>query len=430
MSRLKSFIVLTLGNKWVHVAALIIYYALMVCEYYNFVCPHFPHLRFEWHYSAASILIGAVLVALLAVCVFKIRHSSGFAHALAVFVSVLFCVPSIVLYQFGNCSIFPCLYSLLFVFLVSSSLLKLPSYTVPTVPQRYRIPLLAALAGMMIIPFFFVFGFNFDFSVFSMGQEIYTARAAARARSTTLTSYLFGPLTKVLLPILLVIGLSRKNWILVFLSIAALLYIFLVNPHKSVFLSVFLIILFFFFDDYNLKSGIALCGVVLMIGASALFTFVSGNILPESILVRRMFFVPAQLSSVYFSFFDNNHIYLSHSILHHFIEYPYNLDPPHVIGMYMYGRTNVSCNTGFIGDGFMNFGHFGALLFTIGTAAVFRFFESLRLKPEFFGVILLTLFTFLNSAFLTSLLTHGVIFLMIVALFFLKTDKDIGENEK
>ncbi|MBO4232481.1 MAG: hypothetical protein J5862_04525 [Bacteroidales bacterium] len=424
MNKLKERVLQLLGNKKAHIAMFFVYYVLMTVEYWNFVCRNFPHLHFHWTCSAVTVVCGFLLLAALAFLIFKLKPSSSFAYALSVFVAVLFCVPAIIFFQFGNGSIFPCIYSLLFTFLISSSLIKIPTFPSPVVPQRFQVPVLLVLALLALIPFVVVFGFDVNFNVFSMGLEIYDVRAAARARTTTLTAYLFGPLVKVLLPLLLVYGVARKKWLVVAFAAVAMLYIFLVNPHKAVFLSLFLVLIFCLFDDYNLKAGFILFGVVLMVAASALVTLVMGNILPESILVRRMFFVPAQLSSVYFSFFENNHIYLSHSVLKHFFDYPYELDPPHLIGWYMYGRTNVSCNTGFIGDGYMNFGHFGALLFTLGTAVVFRFFESVKMRPLFFGVVLLTLFTFLNSAFLTSLLTHGVFFFMLIALFFLKTDND------
>ncbi len=427
MKNLKDKLLQFLSNRTAHIILFCAYYILMVAEYVHFVCPYFPHLHFHWEYSAATVLWGVLLVVALALCIFGLKPSSSFAYALSVFAAALFGVPAIVFFQFGGGSVFPCLYALLFTFLISSRWLQIPSFKSPVVPQRLQMPALLVLALLALLPFILTYGTNLHFNAFSMGTEVYDAREAAQLHATALTAYLFGPLVKVLLPLLLVYGVWRRNgWVAAFAAVA-MLYIFLVNPHKSVVLSLFLVLAFCLFDDYNAKAGLILFGMVLMVVAGALFTMVTGNILPESILVRRMFFTPAQLSSVYFAYFEHNHIYLSHSILHHFFDYPYELDPPHLIGYYMYGRANVSCNTGFIGDGYMNFGHWGALAFTIGTAAVFRFFECLKMRPVFFGVILLTLFTFLNGAFLTSLLTHGVLFFILIALFFLKTDKDLKE---
>ncbi len=427
MKSLKDKLLQLLSNRTAHIILFFAYYVLMVVEYGHFVCPHFPHLHFQWIYSAATVIWGALLLVTLALCIFWLKPSSSFAYALSIFAAVLFGVPTIVFFQFGGGSIFPCLYALLFTFLISSHWLQIPSFKSPLVPQRFQMPTLLALALLALIPFIITFGMDVHFNAFSMGLEVYDVREAAQLRTTTLTAYLFGPLVKVLLPLLLVYGVWRRNgWVIAFATVA-MLYIFLVNPHKAVVLSLFLVLAFCLFDDYDAKAGFILFGVVLMVAAGALFTLATGNILPESIMVRRMFFTPAQLSSVYFAYFEHNHLYLSHSILSHFFVYPYELDPPHLIGYYMYGRTNVSCNTGFIGDGFMNFGHWGSLAFTIGTAAVFRFFECLKMRPIFFGVIVLTMFTFLNGAFLTSLLTHGVLCFMLIALFFLKTDNDLKE---
>ena len=203
------------------------------------------------------------------------------------------------------------------------------------------------------------------------------------------------------------------------------LNIFAANPHKALFLSIFLIVAFYIFDNYKAKAGLILSGILFLILASIIVSITTGNILAESIFVRRMFFIPVQICNGCFDFYNGNPIYLSHSVLSNFSDYPYSVEPAFLMGDYMFGKPNMSCNTGIIADGFMNFGHIGSILFVMVTAVIIKFIESLNIDKTYFGIIIAFVMLFLNSALLTSLLTHGGLFFILILMFFLKdTDHD------
>ena len=88
-----------------------------------------------------------------------------------------------------------------------------------------------------------------------------------------------------------------------------------------------------------------------------------------------------------------------------------------MIGSMMYNRTITNCNTGIVGDGFMNFGHLGALLFVAIGALFVRCVEAQMPNARFFGLLALLVFTFLNSALFTTLLTHGGLVLLVAGCF-------------
>ena len=97
------------------------------------------------------------------------------------------------------------------------------------------------------------------------------------------------------------------------------------------------------------------------------------------------------------------------------------------MGDYMFGKPNMSCNTGIIADGFMNFGHIGSILFIMVTAVIIKFIESLNIDKTYFGIIIAFVMLFLNSALLTSMLTHSGLFLLLILIFFMK-DTDYDKN--
>jgi len=177
-----------------------------------------------------------------------------------------------------------------------------------------------------------------------------------------------------------------------------------------------------FLPSYRYQVRLVLIAFVLMIIASKVITLTTNEIMPESIVVRRTFFLPAIIINDYFDFFKDNHIYLSHSILKSFIEYPYELQPEQIISVEYFNSTTGHCNSGFISDGFMNFGYTGVILNIIGLLAVFKIMEVIKISHLYAGIIFIIIYTFISSYFLTSLLTHGVILFIILAFFILRTD--------
>ncbi len=409
-----------LSNKNLHLIGFLLFYIILTYEYFSFIIPYFEEKGFILDIVFEKSVFGFIVLGILIIKIFFIKQPSGFIYTLSIFVGMGFCIPSIIMYQFAGITIWVPLLSTFFVIILTSKFLNFPhikSINLKFSDQKY---ILMGLTIIMIIPFISTYGLNINKNVFSFGSEIYDIRASAKSQSTILTSYFFGQLTKVLLPSLIVYGLLRKNKLLWITGIILMLYIFMINPHKSVFLSIFVVLAFFLFKNYYSKAGLMISGIIGVLILTFIFTKTTGNILPESIFVRRMFFLPVYISDNYFTFFNDNHVMLSHSILSPFFDYPYDLDPAFLMGDYIYNKPGTSCNTGIIGDGYMNFGIIGTIIFSIIAAIILRFLDSLNMHHSFFGISFLFLVLFMNSALFTILLTHGGILFMIIGLFFFK----------
>ncbi len=414
-----------LSNKTLHLIGFILFYIVLTYEYFYFVVPYFEEKGFTLTPGFEKIIIGFIVLSVLIVKTFFIRQPSEFIYTLSIFVGMGLCIPSIIMYQFSGITIWIPVLSTFFVILLTSRYLKFPqikSVNLKFSDQKY---ILLGLTILMIIPFFYIYGFNINKNVFLFGSEIYDIRASAKSQSNILTSYFFGQLTKVLLPSLIIYGLLRKNKLLWITGIVLMLYIFMINPHKSVFMSIFVVLALFLFKDYYSKAGLIISGIIGVLFLSIIFTKTTGNILPESIFVRRMFFLPVYISDNYFTFFKDNHIALSHSVLSPFSDYPYSLEPPFLMGKYIFNKPETSCNTGIIADGYMNFGIIGAIVFSFIATIILRFIESLNMHHSFFGITILFLILFMNSALFTILLTHGGILFIIIGVFFFKNTNDI-----
>ncbi len=409
------------------------FYIVMTYEYFSFVAPLFTANNFVLSFSPTTINVGFLMLFILMLRLFVNKKVSEFSYAISVFVSITFAIPAIILYQFGNCTIYAPLYSILFVFALTSKYIVIPNFNIKTVRDKHKLPTLLLLSIIMLIPFVLTYKFNINTKSFSFGSELYEARAAAKSAGNFFTSYLAGPLAKVMLPLVIILGIkNRKIWISI-IGIIIMLYLFAVNPHKALFLSIFLIIAFYFFDNYKAKAGLILSGILILIFLSIAISALTDNILAESIFVRRLFFLPVQICNYCFDFYEGNPIYLSHSIFSSFVDYPYSLDPAFLMGDYMYGKPGTSCNTGIIADGFMNFGHIGSILFIMVTAIIIKFIETLKIDKAYFGIVIAFVMLFLNSALLTSMLTHGGLFFILILMFFLKDtdhDKNLPPNHR
>ena len=148
--------------------------------------------------------------------------------------------------------------------------------------------------------------------------------------------------------------------------------------------------------------------------------FISGNYYISSLVVRRVFFIPALLDTYYFDFFKDKPIYWSASFLSPFIDYPYDLNPPHLIASHYFNKPEMSSNNGIISDGYTNFGWIGILVNIGIVSTIFSMINSLNINHKFFGLFFVFFITLLSSALPTVLITHGGIILILVSYLYLK----------
>lgn len=406
-----------------HLVALLALYVLLLVEYGRFVYRHYFQLMgFSYQMQPVSFMLGLLMLAVLMAMLFAVPHRNDRMYTLSLVVASLYALPQIVLFQVGGATPFAPVYSILFCLLLLLPSLQFPQLPLPRVPESRLAWVLPVVCLVALLPFVLAYGFHFDTSVFALDEHIYDVRAAAASRATVFTNYLKGPLANVLLPALLVYGLSRRwrgiPWAL--LAVLLMGYLFLTTPQKSIFFSLFLVAVFYFFRSGHAKGGVFLYGLLAVCLGSVLLQVATGNMLVESIAVRRLFFIPALVTDNYFTFFHHNPLCFSYSFLASLTNaYPYHLDPAHLIGDIMYHRTYTSCNTGIIGDGFMNFGHLGAFFFVVLVALVLRFVDSVPYHHRYFGLVVLLVVNFLNGALFTTMLTHGGLMLLLVVLFLL-----------
>ena len=427
MKKVVDIITRAVSSRGGQMAAFAAMYVLLAVEYYRFVYINYYYLMgFEFRPEPVTVVAGFFMLAIAMAAVFILPGEDRGSYALSMLVALLLCLPSTVMYQFGGVSVFVPLYALLFLLLLRTPLLDMGRWRLPRLPVRYQRYLLPALCLLCLLPFPLAYGLEgIDLSFFAMGEETYDVRAAVSERDTLLTAYLLGPLRMVLLPMLIVYGLTdlKRSWWMSLLGVAGLLFLFLLNPQKSIFFGIAVVLAMYLFRSYRAKAGMILYGLAAACLTAALLNVATGHLMAESIVLRRLFFIPVIVSDNYFTFFDGHPMLLSHSVLGHWVDYPYQLEPSRMIGEMMYNRAETNCNTGIVGDGFMNFGHVGAVLFVAAAALFVRCVEGQMQNARFFGLTALLVYTFLNSALLTTLLTHGGLVLLAAVCFLIPEER-------
>jgi hypothetical protein len=167
-----------------------------------------------------------------------------------------------------------------------------------------------------------------------------------------------------------------------------------------------------------LRRRRSMVGATALLGASALAVVVMAvdwwrvSNDATSLLVRRFLVTPGLVTAGYVQVFDDApKAQLGYSVLAPFVRYPYQAEPPDLVGAHFFGDPATHANTGWLGDGFANFGYPGMV--TASLILVFVLWtidDATKGLPSGFACLffLLPALTLAESAILTAILTHGI----------------------
>ncbi len=272
---------------------------------------------------------------------------------------------------------------------------------------------------LSIIIFFMIykylkFTFNFDLT------KVYEIRSRYVKMGIPLAGYLFNWLAYIVNPVFFALFITKRKWFPIALIVILQLLLFSVTGNKT-FLFAFLFVLALIWIITHKKPlaymAIGLVGIILL---GMLSYWLIDDIWIPSLFIRRTLLVPAQLSFFYYDFFSNNvYTFLSqHRIFRTFLNYPYHLNPPHLIAEVYFNQPKMGANTGVVGDAYMNFGFIGLILWAILLAVILKLIDSFSKGKDMkiaIAAIAMPAITLTNSPLLTNLLTHG----LLLALLFL-----------
>ena len=283
-------------------------YALLWFGYFELVVLRFGYMGFEW---APNIV--KTIEALLVILIFAIGLPSSVKRVSDIFMHIHFLlpiVPMLVLYGAANLSR-SYMYLVLIAFTIVCQVrkIRLPKIRLNTIPMRMMMWGLLAATGLYILSIILMDGLrylNFNF------LKVYELRGLSAHNLPRIFGYFSPMISKVLLPIALLIAVDRRKWGIAVLAFSGSLLVFGLTNHKGVIFYPLAVLGIYFMMQARQSIHWLLTGNLFIIFLS-LFIFFSytANILIPSLLIRRVFFIPANMNFIYYDFFFNKSAYLA-----------------------------------------------------------------------------------------------------------------------
>jgi hypothetical protein len=407
--QLQNFFFRFMESRATFLVAIIVFRLILEAGYLYFVHPIYAYSGFVLEFSIIKYIESWILLYILMLLAsHKLSKPSDFF--ILIFLLGLL-VPLLSLYGLADQSR-STVYTVLMGYVIINSLRKGRKFTLPKIKNGLYIALgLAFVSAMVVTVWFFMSGgvanFNLDL------RKVYEfRRATGELIHVGYMGYINTWATKVFGPFLLAYGLLKRNYFLIVLAISLHIFWFGVTAHKSVlFYPTIIVFLWFYFQRTKALSLLPL-GYFVVIFASLSCYFLFDSVLPASLFIRRVFYVIGILTFDYYNFFGmNEFVYWSNSITSSLIDYPYDVNPALLIGMFR--GTTAHANNSFISTGYMHAGLIGVIFYSIIAGLLFRLIDSLvsRNVPVWFVTALLAIpmrSMLLSADLPTALLSHGI----------------------
>ena len=237
-------------------------------------------------------------------------------------------------------------------------------------------------------------------------------------------------------PVFLIIGTYQQSWWKIIVGILGFGVVFSITGFKTALLTPVLIIglLAFYNVGWDYFAYVALGGMSVFLADAAVLQRISGIITPAS-FARRLVLLPGFLTSMYYDFFSqpNNPVtYFSGRVFGRpFVDYPYDLPVPNLIGATYFDRPVMSANANFWAEGFATLGYAGPILFTALVVVAFLIYNSVTsdldpwartLFPAGYVIIVS------NSDSISLFVTNGFAVLLVILYLYSNVEHDPPEQ--
>lgn len=400
----------------------LIVFILLLLSYRFVVSTAFEYMGFVNNFSFYRLLI-AIPIALLFIQAGKWLYP-GLLQTIWHMILIICLFPHLIFYSFTSGDLSSSVgYAIFLTILLLVSKLKIHNIRskVINIQEGSNLILILGITIILFLPFLYYLPYINIQNLWLKG--IYETRVLFRSiNSSEALAYLISPLSRVLLPALIVVSINQKKWFLLLTIVTLTAYLFLASGAvKSVYFGIFMAIFFYFGATYRSKLQTFIILIITLSIFGIAEYLITGSAVIQDFSIRRVFFVPPLMEDTYYSFFSTHEktIY-SHSFLSFIKEANYELPLARYIGEEVIGKEGLNANVGIVPDGFLSLGWSGVIINSIILSYTFLLFDRMRIDPIFFGIFFTYIYYF-NTAFLgTLLLTHGYLFLILFAFFCLK----------
>jgi hypothetical protein len=226
---------------------------------------------------------------------------------------------------------------------------------------------------------------------------------------------------------LLVYALARRSWWIAAIVVCSYVLFFGLTGHKSVLAAPFIVIGTMLWLAFSKRQWVLPVSFsVLAMGAWGL-SALTNDIFVVSILVRRVFFIPAEFNFTYYTYFaEHGHLFWSSTSIYTALMGSDQMAPQHMISQYLTGTSDIWYNAGLVATGYMHAGPLGVLLYALAAAGILVLCDSLWDKGDVSVPVALLIIPcvilFTTADFTTTLLSHGLL-PALVLLWFIREDR-------
>jgi len=277
------------------------------------------------------------------------------------------------------------------------------------------LPILTMVLSIIV---FYYANFEFNFSL----ESIYERRLVARYAliSAPISRYMTASLMSVCVPVMLVYAFENRRWYYIGIVVFAVMVIFSFEGSKGMIARPFLLLLaYYMVTRHRERAGLwLLITFIIIVGLSILEEYIIGSNRIAVIIVRRQMFLTSQLTAYYWEFFSSNpFVMMKDSIIGWFIpvESNYSIQRSLLIGFEYLFNIEANANANIWATGFADFGYLGMAITSIIAALILKLFDGASKDKFIFASVCCASIgaTWVNGALYTSLLTNGVLGLLL-----------------
>ncbi|WP_157092172.1 hypothetical protein [Thioalkalivibrio nitratireducens] len=399
-------------------------------SYFVFVSETYWPLGFRWDPSAPKILESWVL--LFALVRFSPNRLTRPSDYMIVSLICLSIIPLLSLYGLANHPRWP-VYTVFVTILLILIFRRGRAIRMPYFSSGRDLVLAITVLGSLITTAWMIVNgglayFNLDFSL------VYEFRSDVRDQLYTHGfQYFILWATKVLGPALLAFALWQKWWWVAAAVVALHVLWFGISSHKAVLFFPFIILSVWVWVRSRPALSIIPLALLIIVVSSLVVFLAFDQIMPASVFVHRLFFIPANNTFLYFEFFSNNpKVFWSNSVLELFLNYPYADAPGRLIGEF--GGSGAFANNSFLSTGYMHGGFGGMVLYGVLVGLLFRVFDSFQHNgmPLWMSVAVLAVPTqalLISDDLFSSMFSHGIgLALLLLLLMRRRKSPWVAEN--
>lgn len=407
-----------------HISHYFTLYFFLLLGLYHYKIKGYPYWEYiaylkdgNFDFSIARFFV-ALLLFFIDLFVLKSINRTKLVFIVSSIFFALLTIPSLIAFTSGD--IYPLkllvYHQGFFLVLFLFSKIQIDFSKVPVINKTQALYLLLTLTTIGVIPYLIVYGPYINLkNLFLM--DVYQTRFKMASISNPYFGYTYSVFTKIIIPLIIVFSLELKKKVWLLVGVLYLILFYLFGAHKTVYAGLFVVLMFYRFSyTQSVKFMVKYSSILIVL---VVFLAFVGYDYPWILSFRRVHLIPTLLDICYLDFFHDNYLFWSESVLKSFVDYPYDVRATNLIGEFYFRRPDMSANNGFISEGYMNFGSWGVLINVIVVSIYFSVLNSLNIPAKYFGLFVLTMFSFSSSPVFTVFLTHGGFALLLASIFLL-----------